>query len=124
MQRWRHGANMEARHWAGWSTLMVATFYGQPALVRALVEAGASIRRIDSNGKSALEMAASIDSLAHRQIARTLKRAGKTRAAVELSTRRWHDLWWSSLGAFAALLAACAIALVRVDNSTACTACG
>ena len=98
---------------------MVATFYGQPALVRALVEAGASIRRIDSNGKSALEMAASIDSLAHRQIARTLKRAGKTRAAVELSTRRWHDLWWSSLGAFAALLAACAIAFVRVDNSLA-----
>lgn len=115
----RHGANMEARDWAGWSTLMVATFYGQPTLVRALVEAGARIDHVDHNGKAALEMAASIDSLAHRQIARTLKRAGKTRAAVELSTRRWHELRWSSLGAFAALLAVCAIAFVRADNSLA-----
>ena len=115
----RHGANMEARDWAGWSTLMVATFYGQPTLVRALVEAGARIDHVDRNGKAALEMAASIDSLAHRQIARTLKRAGKTRAAVELSTRRWHELRWSSLGAFAALLAVCAIAFVRADNSLA-----
>ena len=79
----RHGANMEARDWAGWNTLMVATFYGQPTLVRALVEAGAQIEHTDRHGKTALEMAASV----HAALKASQPRSSASRKALDALRR-------------------------------------